>query len=279
MDVVLIPQPDIPGIWFQRSDSPSARPILASTRNVTDTTLATSIGQGPERISTLEHLLAAAGGLGISNLKIEVNGPEIPILDGSAAPWVMMFNKAGITTLNVPQAYYRIKRPFRLVEEDKFLAAEPSPIFSLDCSIEFPGYLKAQSRHFSFSKSAFVRDISPARTFCLEKDVRTMRSNNLALGGGLDNAVVVSDNGTIINPEGLRFPDECVRHKILDFIGDLTLAGLPVIGRFTAHKTGHTLNQRFLKTILQTPGIVEKVLPESEVKDFELPIPGVAPAA
>jgi UDP-3-O-[3-hydroxymyristoyl] N-acetylglucosamine deacetylase len=281
MELVLIPLPEDSGIWFQRVDNPGARPICASTENVSDTSLATSIGAGDEKVGTLEHLLAALGGLGISNLKVEVNGPEVPILDGSAAPWATMLQKAGVKTLNAPRPFYLVKKAFALEDAtgEKFISVSPASSFSLECSIEFPGYVKNQSKYFSFSKSAFVRDICPARTFCLEKDVEMMRQNNLALGGSLDNAVVIGTNGEILNPEGLRFPDECVRHKILDFLGDLTLAQYPIIGHFSAYKTGHALNQEFLKNILKKPGILEKVMPELEFTGFELPITGVALAS
>ncbi|MDR2611695.1 MAG: UDP-3-O-acyl-N-acetylglucosamine deacetylase [Deltaproteobacteria bacterium] len=285
VDAILSPLPVDSGIWFQRTDTPGAQPVLASVENVTDTSLATTIGSGEGSVGTMEHLLAALGGLGICNLMVEVNGPEVPILDGSALPWTRLLRKAGITTLQAFRPFYRVKRPFAVSVTDdsgtKTVSAEPAPAFSVECEIEFPGYVDAQRRRFSFSKSAFVSQIAPARTFCLEKDVEAMQKAGKALGGGLDNAVVIGGSGRVLNPEGLRFRDECVRHKILDFVGDMSLAGLPVVGHFTAVKTGHTLNRSFLEALLRTPGVLEKVTPGSEgkVETFELPpIPAAAMA-
>ncbi|MDR2353484.1 MAG: UDP-3-O-acyl-N-acetylglucosamine deacetylase [Deltaproteobacteria bacterium] len=281
IEVVLSPLPIDSGIWFQRTDTPKASALLASTENVTDTELATTIGSGHESISTIEHLLATLGGLGISNLKIEVNGPELPILDGSAAPWASLLQKAGIKTFNAPRSYYRVKKNFRLTNGDKFLEVEPSSHFSMDVTLMFPGFLEKQSKKFVFSKSAFVSEICPARTFCLAKDIEFMQKNHRALGGGLDNAVVINLGGQILNPEGLRFPDEFARHKILDLIGDLTLAQAPILGHFTAYKTGHTLNQKFLHDLLKTPGLLERVTFESNEKldSLKLSLPSVALAS
>ncbi|MDR2406002.1 MAG: UDP-3-O-acyl-N-acetylglucosamine deacetylase [Deltaproteobacteria bacterium] len=280
VDVVLIPLPANSGIWFQRKDVPGAAPVLASSDNVTSTNLATTIGRPGESVSTLEHLLSALAGLGVCNLKIEVRGPELPILDGSALPWANLLKKAGIRTLRAPRNYYRVKQTYCLMEDDKSVEVRPSMDFSIDASIEFPGYITQQNRSFTFSRSAYVSEISPARTFCLEKDVERMQKENLALGGGLDNAVVIGENGKVLNPEGLRFPDECARHKILDFMGDIALAQAPILGHFTLNKTGHTLNQRFLHHILKTPGILELVTsePEPGLQDFKIPTHSVATA-
>jgi UDP-3-O-[3-hydroxymyristoyl] N-acetylglucosamine deacetylase len=272
MEVTLSPGPRDTGVWFLRTDDKEARPVLAASENVSDTNLATSVGRGPDKVSTLEHLLAALGALGISNLGVELSGPEIPILDGSALPWTTLLHKAGVKTLNAPRPFYRVKKPFVLEEDGKSVSVEPSDFFEVDLDIEFENFAKSQSRRFVLDGSSFVKEIAPARTFCLEKDVNFMRANNLALGGGLNNAVVVADDGSILNPEGLRFPDEFVRHKILDFIGDMALAGCPILGRFVAHKTGHALNQRFLKNILNAPGILEKVSPGLEIDNFNLPL-------
>jgi UDP-3-O-[3-hydroxymyristoyl] N-acetylglucosamine deacetylase len=274
MTAVLSPLPVGSGIWFKRTDSPGAEAVMASSENVTDTSLATTIGAGPESVGTLEHLLAALGGLGISNLMVEVNGPEVPILDGSALPWTSLLQKAGITTLQAPRSRYRVARPFSISDDDglKSVTVEPADTFSVECEIEFPGYVDLQRRRFSFSQSAFVLEIAPARTFCLERDVASMQRAGKALGGGLDNAVVIGENGHVLNPEGLRFRDECVRHKILDFMGDLALARHPIVGRFTAVRTGHTMNRRFLEALLSAPGALELVTPgaAAPAPDFEL---------
>jgi UDP-3-O-[3-hydroxymyristoyl] N-acetylglucosamine deacetylase len=279
VDVALIPLPADSGIWFQRKDIPGAAPILASADNVTSTRLATTIGANGCSVSTLEHLLAALWGLGVSNLRVEVSGPELPILDGSALPWASLLRKAGVTTLQAPRPNYRVRRAHRVADGDKLVEVRPGPGFTVDATIEFPGYLPPQTRRFGFSRSAFVSEICPSRTFCLERDVAAMKAEGLALGGGLDNAVVLGENGRVLNPEGLRFPDECVRHKILDFMGDMALAQAPILGHFTTVKTGHTLNQRFLKEILSTPGILELVeeSPEPGIPSrLSFPLPALA---
>lgn len=260
MDVVLTPKPINTGLWFLRTDRPGNRPIQASAENVTDTTLATTIGKGSEAIGTIEHLLAALGGLGINNLLIEARGPEIPILDGSALPWVELFKNAGLTTFTAPWPSLVVHQPFEMRDGDRSISVAPAANLSVDFTIDFPGYISDQERHFTFSESGFVHEIAPARTFCLLSDVERMQACGKALGGGLDNAVVFSENG-VVNPEGLRFSDECVRHKILDFIGDMALAGAPIAGRFKVHKSGHSLNQRFLSALLSTPGLIESRFP------------------
>jgi UDP-3-O-[3-hydroxymyristoyl] N-acetylglucosamine deacetylase len=277
-DTVLIPLPEDSGVWFQRTDTPGARPIRATYENVTDTGLATTIGAGDERVGTLEHLLSALWGLGITNLKVEVNGPEIPILDGSALPWTRLLQTAGIVTLRTPLPFYRVARPFFVADNDgrRFVSVEPADRFSVDCEIEFPGYVPLQRRLFRFSQSAFVSEIAPARTFCLARDVKAMQAAGKALGGGLDNAVVIDEGGIVLNPEGLKFRDECVRHKILDFMGDLSLAGRPVIGRFSAVRTGHTMNRRFLEALMRDPDVLEKVDPapaRAEPEGFGILLP------
>jgi UDP-3-O-[3-hydroxymyristoyl] N-acetylglucosamine deacetylase len=278
MDVVLSPKPINTGIWFQRTDRPGNRPVPASAKNVTDTILATTIGEGHSSIATVEHLLAALGGLGINNLLVEVHGPEVPILDGSALPWVELFKTVGLQTLNAPCSRLVVRQPFEMVDGDRSISVAPASDLSVDFTIDFPGYIRSQKRHFTFSEAGFVHDIAPARTFCLLSDVRRMQAQGKALGGGLDNAVVLSDQG-VLNPEGLRFEDECVRHKILDFIGDMTLAGAQIVGRFQIRKSGHALNQRFLSALLSAPGVLEARLSGrgEEPTSFK-PIPRLAPA-
>jgi UDP-3-O-[3-hydroxymyristoyl] N-acetylglucosamine deacetylase len=264
IDATLKPMPIDSGIWFKRTDLGDSKPILASVDNVADASLATTIGDGEKTLGTLEHLLAALGGVGVNNIMVEIDGPEVPILDGSAEPWVNLLRGAGFQTLNAARSYYKVVRPLKLEDGDKFLLAEPGPGFSVDFTIDFPGFINTQRRRFKFSEAAFVKEISPARTFCLLKDVEEMKRRGKALGGGLDNAVVIGDDG-VLNPEGLRFPDECARHKILDFIGDLSLAQAPILGHFTAYKAGHALNHRFLATLLNEPGYLEKINPNEAV--------------
>jgi UDP-3-O-[3-hydroxymyristoyl] N-acetylglucosamine deacetylase len=277
MDVRLVPKPINTGLWFIRTDRSGNRPIKACSENVSDTTLATTIGTGSESIATIEHLLSALGGLGINNLMVEVCGPEVPILDGSALPWVELFKNVGLQTFNAPRPYYVVNRPYTLREGDRWVSVEPSPVFAVNFTIDFPGFIQNQKRNFNFSEPSFVHDIAPARTFCLLSDVKKMKKAGKALGGGLDNAVVFSDSG-LVNPDGLRFTDECVRHKILDFIGDLTLAGAPIAGRFTVHKSGHGLNQSFLSTIL-TDGSILKMTASAEPRKnaFQSPLARLTP--
>ncbi|MDR1309713.1 MAG: UDP-3-O-acyl-N-acetylglucosamine deacetylase [Deltaproteobacteria bacterium] len=281
IDMVLSPRPINTGIWFLRTDRPGNKPVKAASENVTDTALATTIGLGDESVSTVEHFMAALGCLGITNLQVEIAGQEAPVLDGSAQPWVELLRNVGLRYLNAPRPFYVIRRPFEIVEGDKMVAMEPASDLSIDFTIDFPGFIKNQRRVFSFSENAFVSEIAPARTFCLQSEVEKMQAAGKALGGGLDNAVVVSGNG-ILNKEGLRFPDECVRHKILDFFGDMTLAGAPLLGRFTVVKSGHSLNHKFLASVLGTPGLLELVTPSRAPSEPYLsrvaPTPALSPA-
>jgi UDP-3-O-[3-hydroxymyristoyl] N-acetylglucosamine deacetylase len=261
IDMILSPLPINSGIWFLRTDLPGNKPVKVSSENVTDTALATTIGLGNESVGTIEHFIAALGCLDVNNLMVEINGPETPALDGSALPWIKLLRNVGLRTLNAPRPYYAVRRPFELVEGDKSIAMTPSSELVIDFTIDFPGFIQNQRKVFTFTENGFVSDIAPARTFCLLSDVEKMQSQGKALGGGLDNAVVVTGNGIVLNQEGLRFPDECVRHKILDFYGDMTLAQAPMVGRFSVVKSGHSLNHKFLATILNTPGLLELVTP------------------
>jgi UDP-3-O-[3-hydroxymyristoyl] N-acetylglucosamine deacetylase len=238
--------------------------------------LATTIGQGDESIGTVEHLLAALGGLGLNNLRVEVHGPEIPILDGSALPWVELLKNVGLQAFNAPWPRLVVRQPFEMIDGDRSVSVVPAPALSVDFTIDFPGYISEQTRHFSFSENGFIHDIAPARTFCLLSDVERMQASGKALGGGLDNAVVVSEKG-VLNPEGLRFADEFVRHKILDFIGDMTLARAPIVGAFKVRKSGHALNQRFLSALLAAPGLLDARQPaKPEAPPFRRPRLAVA---
>jgi UDP-3-O-[3-hydroxymyristoyl] N-acetylglucosamine deacetylase len=258
IDIILNPKPIDTGVWFHRIDKSGTKPLLAVSANVSDTSLATTIGFGQESVGTLEHLLAALGGLGINNILVEVNGPEAPIFDGSARPWVDLLKNVGLQTLNAPRSYYKLRRPFEMRDGDKMICAEPAAHLSVDFSIDFPGIIKTQRRLFNFTEAKFVSEISSARTFCLLSDVEKMQKAGKALGGGLDNAVVVSDDG-VLNPEGLRYSDECVRHKILDFLGDMALVQAPIVGRFKVSKSGHGFNHSFFSALMAAPGVLDKV--------------------
>ena len=256
IEVTLSPLTANCGIWFRRSDLPQAKAVIAASQNVSGTTLATTLGSGLESISTIEHLMAALGGLGIDNILIDVSGPEMPIMDGSAAPWVNLLQSAGLLTLERSKSFYKVLKPFKLEMGDKFIKVEPASQFSIEGTIDFGGLIGCQKRHLIMTAKTFAKELAPARTFCLLKDVELMKQNGLALGGSLENAVVVGDDG-ILNPEGLRFQDEFVRHKMLDFVGDIALSQAPIIGHFTLMKPGHDLNQRFLAEALKTPGVLE----------------------
>jgi UDP-3-O-[3-hydroxymyristoyl] N-acetylglucosamine deacetylase len=282
IDMILSPRPIDTGLWFLRTDIPGNNPVKVESKNVTDTSLATTIGQGSESVSTIEHFMAALGCLGINNLFVEINGPETPVLDGSALPWIKLLRNVGTRTLNASRPYYTIRKPFEMVDGDRMIAVAPDSELSVDFSINFPGFIENQRKVFTFSENTFVSDISPARTFCLLSEVENMQRVGKALGGGLDNAVVVSGNGIVLNQEGLRFPDEFVRHKILDFFGDMALSESPIIGHFTVVKSGHSMNHKFLATILNTLGILELVTPtRSQAETFRSPVatsPALNPA-
>ncbi|MDR0356095.1 MAG: UDP-3-O-acyl-N-acetylglucosamine deacetylase [Deltaproteobacteria bacterium] len=278
IDMILTPKPANYGIWFLRTDDPANRPVLAANQNVSDTSLATSIGTDGEQVGTVEHFLAALTCLGVNNLQVDINGCETPAFDGSALPWIELLRNAGLRTLNAPRSYYQVKRSFELRDGDKRIAVEPASEMSVDFTIDFPGHINNQRKAFSFTENGFISDIAPARTFCLLSEVEKMQKMGRALGGGLDNAVVISGDGAILNQEGLRFPDECVRHKILDFFGDMTLAQAPVIGRFTVEKSGHSFNQRFLSAILRTPGLLELVSPTKSAEEPYLPMAATNPS-
>lgn len=263
INVILKPRAADSGISFRRIDLGEAQTLEASPENVTSTTLATTLGRGENRISTVEHLMAALSALGVDNLRVEVDGPELPVFDGSAAEWVKLLTEAGLRTLNAPRRMYRVTRPFKVAAGDKFISVRPASRFSVEAHIDFGGAIGRHCFYYVESDQAFIHEISRSRTFCRLRDVEMMHSQGLALGGSLDNAVVVGDDG-ILNPGGLRYDDEFVRHKILDFIGDLAMAGAPIIGQFVIHKPGHELNRNFLTEALAQPGLMELVTTGSE---------------
>ncbi len=254
--VTLKPAPAGRGIVFQRVDLPGAKKLEALVDNVHSTQLATTLGEGENRVSTVEHLMAALVSLGVDNILVECGGPELPVFDGSAEPWVELLEQAGLRDLGLPRRVYLVTRPFRVSDGDKSIEVFPAGRFSVEATIDFNGSIGRQVFRYLDGDQAFVREISRARTFCYLKDVEFMRSRGLALGGGLENAVVIGDDG-ILNPEGLRYGDEFVRHKLLDFIGDLGMAGAPVIGRFVITKPGHELNRRFVAEALAEPGLLK----------------------
>jgi UDP-3-O-[3-hydroxymyristoyl] N-acetylglucosamine deacetylase len=249
------------GIVFRRVDLPAPVDIPARPENVGDTRLSTTLISQGERVSTVEHLLSAFAGLGIDNAYVDVSAPEVPIMDGSAGPFVFLIQSAGIEEQNRAKRFVRIKRRVAVEDGDKYAIFEPFDGFKVEFSIDFdhPAFqARAKSATVDFSTTSFVREVSRARTFGFLRDIEALRQNNLALGGSLDNAVVVDDY-RVLNDEGLRYEDEFVRHKILDAIGDLYLLGHSLIGSFRGHKSGHALNNRLLRTLIADADAWEEV--------------------
>ena len=238
------------GIVFIRKDVPADNRIAADIQNVTDTTLATTLGVNGTRVHTVEHLLSAFRGLGVDNAVVEVDTFEVPIMDGSSQPFVSILKKVGLKTQRKPRRYLRIKKTVSVSEGECVAALEPASDFRITYKIDFPHpAVGTQTYHMVFSPDSYDKEISSARTFGFLRDVEYLQAKGLALGGSLQNAVVLDDE-KVINKEGLRSPDEFVKHKILDAIGDLYLIGMPIIGHFTAYKSGHKLNTQLLKTLL-----------------------------
>ena len=238
------------GIKFVRKDLNKNNIIEAIWSNVTNTKLSTTISnQNGASVSTIEHLMSALSGLHIDNIKIEIDGPEVPIMDGSSIKFVDLFDHTSTQILNKKRKILKVKKSIKVESNDASVELKPNNQFSIDFEIDFPSKIVSkQSCQLQLINGNYKTDIAAARTFGFEKDVNYLRSNGLALGGSLDNAVVVGEN-EILNKEGLRYTDEFVRHKILDSIGDLYLAGSPIIGYFYGNKSGHYLNNQLLRKL------------------------------
>lgn len=250
--LTLRPAPVDTGIVFRRVDLSQPVEIKARPENVGDTRLSTTLVKGDVRISTVEHLLSALAGLGIDNAYVDLSAPEVPIMDGSAGPFVFLVQSAGIEEQNAPKRFIRIKRAVSIEEGDKWARFEPFDGFKVGFFIDFDHpvfHSHGQSAEIDFSTTSFVREVSRARTFGFMRDIEQLRAAELALGGSLDNAVVVDDY-RILNEDGLRYEDEFVKHKVLDAIGDLYLLGHSLIGAFRGHKSGHALNNRLLRALM-----------------------------
>lgn len=262
VNLEILPLPPDSGIVFQRTDLSHAERILASPSNVFSTFLSTTIGKQSNTVATIEHLMAAFWGMGIDNALVLVSAGEIPILDGSSAPFVDKFLETGVQIQHVPRAFLSVKEGFRVSEDDKYVDYVPpfdkdSAQLEVKCIVEFPSVaIGRQELDFIFTQDNFMR-INEARTFCHIESVRVMREKGLALGGSLDNAVVV-DNEKVLNTEGLRYSDEFVRHKILDFIGDIALLPGSLVGKITLYKNGHTLHSLFTKKFMEELKKAEK---------------------
>lgn len=250
--LTLRPAPVDTGIVFRRVDLDPVVEVPASAELVTETTLCTGLTCGPAKIQTVEHLLSALAGLGVDNLYVELSAAEVPIMDGSSGPFVFLLQSAGIMEQEAPKRFIRIRRPVEVRDGDKVARFEPYDGFRLDFTVQFdhPAIPASQSRAVvEFSTANYIQEVSRARTFGFMRDLEYMRDRNLGLGGSMDNAIVL-DEFRVLNEDGLRYADEFVRHKILDAVGDLYLAGHPIIGAYTGYKSGHALNNKLVRALL-----------------------------
>lgn len=269
------------GITFRRVDFDEPVIIDAKAKNVGDTQLSTTLVKGDVRISTVEHLLSAIAGLGIDNIIIDLSAAEVPIMDGSAGPFVFLLQSAGIEEQNAAKKFIRIKKKITVKDGEKWASFEPFDGFKVGFSIDFEHPVfksRAQEASIDFSSTSFVKEVSRARTFGFMRDIEMLRQRNLALGGSMDNAIVVDDY-RVLNEDGLRYEDEFVKHKILDAIGDLYLLGHSLIGEFKGFKSGHELNNKLLRALIQTEDAWEEVTFREEeeypISYIEaLPVPG-----
>ena len=246
----LKPAPAGTGIRFCRTDL-GPQEVPASVEHVGGIHYATALTRDAVRVDTVEHLLSALVGLGVDNVIVEVNSPEVPIMDGSAAPFVYLIQEAGVKLLAEPRRYLKVQRPISLTRGDKRIAVYPSDHCKVTYSISFDHpMLRHQSRTLTITEETFIDEVAPARTFGFLKEVEMLRRQGLALGGSLENAVVVGDTGVLNN--ALRFEDEFVRHKILDLLGDMALVGHPIIGHMVAHRGGHALHTEFAARVLES---------------------------
>jgi|PZN67266.1 UDP-3-O-[3-hydroxymyristoyl] N-acetylglucosamine deacetylase len=261
ISMTLLPAPADAGIVFRRVDLDPPVDIPALATHVGDTRLGTVLVAGDARVSTIEHLMSAFAGLGVDNAIVELDAPEVPIMDGSADPFVFLLQSAGLVEQDRPKQFLRILKSIEVRDGDKWARFDPHEGFRVNFQIEFDHPLMRgglASASMDFSSIAYLKEVARARTFGFMRDIETLRRHNLALGGSLDNAIVLDDAG-VLNEEGLRYRDEFVKHKILDAIGDLYLAGHGIIGEFSGHKSGHGLNNRLLRELLSRPDTWERV--------------------
>lgn len=269
--LTLAPAPADAGITFVRMDL--GVEIPARSEYVADTTLSTNLALGGARVHTVEHVLAALHGMGVDACRVEVDGPEIPILDGSAAPFVCLVQEAGAKTLRAGRRWLIVDQPVEIRDGDKLARLDPSDAFSVEFTADFGHPLITnQAFKVAVTDRTFEREVARARTFCFRRDIERMQAAGLAKGGSLENAIVV-DEFSILNPDGLRYPDEFARHKVLDAIGDLALVGMPVLGALTAVKSGHAMNQALVRKLLADPASHRVVRVSAEAG---LPLPRTA---
>jgi UDP-3-O-[3-hydroxymyristoyl] N-acetylglucosamine deacetylase len=259
--MTLRPAAENAGINFRRVDLDQPVDIPASAELVGETMLGTTLIRDGVKVATVEHLMSALAGLGIDNVHVDLSAPEVPIMDGSAGPFVFLLQSAGLEEQNAPKKFIRIKRKIRVEENDKWAELKPFNGFKVNFEISFnhPVFNKLSQRaSIDFSSTSFLKEVSRARTFCFLRDVETLRARNLTLGGSMDNAIVLDDY-RILNEDGLRYANEFVIHKILDAIGDVYLLGHSLIGEFSAHKSGHDLNNKLLRALLKDRSAWEEV--------------------
>lgn len=259
--MTLRPAPADTGVVFRRIDLASPVDLPARADMVGETRLSSCLVKDGVKIYTVEHLMSALGGLGVDNVYVDIDASELPIMDGSASPFVLLIQQAGIVEQQAPKRFLRVTRPVEVKEGDKWARLDPFDGYKLSFSIEFRHPVierSTQSVEVNFAETSYLKEIARARTFGFMHEVEDLRDNGLALGGGLDNAVVL-DEYRVLNADGLRFADEFIRHKLLDAIGDLYLLGKPLLGAFSAHKSGHALNNRLLRALLAQAGALETV--------------------
>src|SRR5262245_55985222 len=248
----LRPAPVDTGIVFRRVDLAAPADIPARAELVGESRLASTLVKGSAKVYTVEHLMSALSGLGVDNAYIDLDGPEVPIMDGSASPFVLLLQQAGIEEQGAPKRFARVTRRIEVRDGDKWARLEPYEGYKLSFSIDFKHPVidrSTQSVSVDFAETSYLKEIARARTFGFMHEVEALRENGLALGGGLDNAVVL-DEFRVLNSDGLRFADEFIRHKLLDAVGDLYLLGRPLLGAFSAHKSGHAINNKLLRAAI-----------------------------
>ncbi|MDP9140350.1 MAG: UDP-3-O-acyl-N-acetylglucosamine deacetylase [Pseudomonadota bacterium] len=265
----LLPAGPDTGIVFRRTDLAHSVEVPARANLLREAVMcSTLVADDGTKIMTIEHLMSAFAGLGIDNCVVELSSPEVPIMDGSSGPFVFLIQSAGIHEQDALKRFIRIRQPVQVQDGDKWARFEPFDGFRLSFSIDFrhPAFrASAQSAVIDFSTTSYVREVSRARTFGFMRELDTLRAANLGLGASLDN-VVALDDYRVVNHDGLRYEDEFVRHKILDAVGDLYLLGHPVVGAFTAYKSGHALNNKLVRAVLDDPGSYESVTYEDEAR-------------
>ena len=256
------------GITFRRVDLDHPVDVRADPRLVGETMLGTTLIQGDVRVATVEHLMSALAGLGIDNVYVDLSAPEVPIMDGSAGPFVFLLQSAGIEEQNAAKKFVRIKKTVRVEDGDKWAELRPFDGFKVNFEVQFnhPVFNKlSQKASIDFSSTSFLKEVSRARTFCFLRDVEALRERNLTLGGSMDNAIVLDDY-RILNEDGLRYANEFVIHKVLDAIGDVYLLGRGLIGELRAYKSGHELNNKLMRAMLDDESCYEEVTFEDSTK-------------